>query len=845
MHSVIGALPLHRLPLSPPVIAGIALLEDRSAVIADLGVCLGRPSLKKPQDGTFLVINAGDRIAGFCVEGEVERFACPPERVLSLPPAVATPVADTCAVRGASLIPIINIRHLHDRLKRGLLDLPSPEPGPLVRAGGLMGVRGVRVLSVGGARFCVDAEDAEYAALGEGGIAPVPVRSRRLAGVALHEGAVVPVMLPGAFSDRGRSAGRTGLLLAGPKGARYGVAVDQDLGIVEGQGLTVLALPVLAAKPWLSAAVLTKGKICLLVDSNVFAAPEGAAADRPEQAVFNPASRFPTQFRRTDTAIVEFSLLGTRHAVPQEEMKDDLALLPFVPVPGTPEIVLGIAELRGALLPVLDLAAIFGRRSPIGKKSRMMHLVNGDFQALVITDEVAGSRLLPVESQRQVPIALPHQVLYGCYLDVGMVRLILNVEALAVHYEKTAVRELVAGLSPDIEVQTEQTQEAPEQAARVPPAAETVQQAGKAPPPDQDQDAVRVECDTETARSDAGDAATAAAFEEERRREEARLKAGAEAAGREQARQRVEVERLRAEDAARSRAAEQARLKAEADAKAREVRRAEDEAEKARSDGEARAEADARVQEQEATSRKAAEEARKHEEEGSRRKAAEQARETAAVAARRAAEEAGPQRAAEEAKRQAAGEARVRAEEDARERDRESSRQQAAEDGRTREEAAERQTAEQATITEAPAPVAPGPDKRTDQDQPPVERKRGKHVTIAAVMAAALVLIIYSMSAPVKQPEPPVQDNREAPATVQRKVPVPETLPPLYLTVPPERIVPEQNIYTVVKGDTLWGIAKRFTGNPLNYPRVARDNRIATPDLIFPGQRIKLVREKS
>jgi len=37
----------------------------------------------------------------------------------------------------------------------------------------------------------------------------------------------------------------------------------------------------------------------------------------------------------------------------------------------------GVAELRGELLPVLDLAAIFGRRSPVGKKSRMMHLVNG------------------------------------------------------------------------------------------------------------------------------------------------------------------------------------------------------------------------------------------------------------------------------------------------------------------------------------------------------------------------------------------------------------------------------------------------------------------------------------
>jgi len=30
----------------------------------------------------------------------------------------------------------------------------------------------------------------------------------------------------------------------------------------------------------------------------------------------------------------------------------------------------------------------------IGKRSRMMHIVNGDFQALVVTDEIAGNRHL-------------------------------------------------------------------------------------------------------------------------------------------------------------------------------------------------------------------------------------------------------------------------------------------------------------------------------------------------------------------------------------------------------------------------------------------------------------------
>ena len=61
--------------------------------------------------------------------------------------------------------------------------------------------------------------------------------------------------------------------------------------------------------------------------------------------------------------------------------------------------------------------------------------------------------------------------------------------------------------------------------------------------------------------------------------------------------------------------------------------------------------------------------------------------------------------------------------------------------------------------------------------------------------------------------------------------------------MPPGKAVPAPFVYTVVEDDNLWNISKRFTGNPLNYPRVAKDNSIATPDLIFPGQRILIKNE--
>ncbi len=45
-----------------------------------------------------------------------------------------------------------------------------------------------------------------------------------------------------------------------------------------------------------------------------------------------------------------------------------------------------------------------------------------------------------------------------------------------------------------------------------------------------------------------------------------------------------------------------------------------------------------------------------------------------------------------------------------------------------------------------------------------------------------------------------------------------------------------QRTYTVVPGDTLWGIAALFYGDGTRYPEIAAANGIENPDLIYPGQ---------
>jgi nucleoid-associated protein YgaU len=73
----------------------------------------------------------------------------------------------------------------------------------------------------------------------------------------------------------------------------------------------------------------------------------------------------------------------------------------------------------------------------------------------------------------------------------------------------------------------------------------------------------------------------------------------------------------------------------------------------------------------------------------------------------------------------------------------------------------------------------------------------------------------------------PVQERAEIPGTPAQPAPV-------------ER-VREEIVHVVVPGDTLWHIALRYVANPWRYPELARLSNIEDPDLIFPGDRVRII----
>ncbi|POX90959.1 lectin [Mycobacterium kansasii] len=77
----------------------------------------------------------------------------------------------------------------------------------------------------------------------------------------------------------------------------------------------------------------------------------------------------------------------------------------------------------------------------------------------------------------------------------------------------------------------------------------------------------------------------------------------------------------------------------------------------------------------------------------------------------------------------------------------------------------------------------------------------------------------------------------EMTGAAQAAQPVGEAAPePIAEAVAHEPVEPAPNSYTVVSGDTLWGIAERFYGDGNKYQVLVDANAIPNPDLIHPGQ---------
>ncbi len=99
---------------------------------------------------------------------------------------------------------------------------------------------------------------------------------------------------------------------------------------------------------------------------------------------------------------VGFVLAGQRYVVPMSDVSEILTSPKLTAVPGVKHWVQGIANVRGRLVPIMDLAAFLAERSSMQRSKRVLIIEKGDLINGLVVDAVLGMQHFPQESFREI-----------------------------------------------------------------------------------------------------------------------------------------------------------------------------------------------------------------------------------------------------------------------------------------------------------------------------------------------------------------------------------------------------------------------------------------------------------
>lgn len=116
------------------------------------------------------------------------------------------------------------------------------------------------------------------------------------------------------------------------------------------------------------------------------------------------------------------AVASERYAIPAETVLEVAEVGEISPVPGAPRAIAGVRNLRGSVLPVMDVAPLLGA-SEAGERRRIVVTEIRGARAGILVDDVSGIGPLPPVSE-----AVEHPLVSGAVLVEGQLVGILDVE---------------------------------------------------------------------------------------------------------------------------------------------------------------------------------------------------------------------------------------------------------------------------------------------------------------------------------------------------------------------------------------------------------------------------------
>jgi len=125
---------------------------------------------------------------------------------------------------------------------------------------------------------------------------------------------------------------------------------------------------------------------------------------RAAAMAFEPEQKRDTS---TITEIIEFALAAESYGIESAFVREVCTLKDFTPLPGVPSFILGIVNVHGQILPVLNLNIFFNLPDRgLGELNKVIILCDDQMEFGILADEVNGTKAIYREEILPVPLTI-------------------------------------------------------------------------------------------------------------------------------------------------------------------------------------------------------------------------------------------------------------------------------------------------------------------------------------------------------------------------------------------------------------------------------------------------------
>jgi len=427
--------PVHKFPMMDSTLIKLCLVQDKTLGVADLAAYLGVTVVESVSSSSIIIYpDRNNSLAGFTIESKVRIIKKSDVKIIPLPEYLKCGDIDKVAVVDNVLIPLINSANVCRRFeeKQFLPDRPGYSIDSYIDPE--VQVSGYHLFDCGEDQFALP-DSVSVLSVESYKITDMAGLPDYLAGIFLYQDKIIPVM---DFARRIGidSSDEQEMMIADIQGRSFGLLVNKTGSLVNAKETQEHFLPALVQSNWMHKAIYYEKQIVPIVElDHLLSAGLRGKEEKPLPKRYSFSSEFHSEMGKKVVEVTEFSILSMKHAFPKSEIIETMDPIFFTHLPNVLPVVIGIANYKEEFLPVIDLALCFGYKTGISDMSKMVLMQNGDFKALVLVKHVFPDRKVPVEDQKSLPVKIPHEIIYECYLDETRICLILNIEALTLYFD--------------------------------------------------------------------------------------------------------------------------------------------------------------------------------------------------------------------------------------------------------------------------------------------------------------------------------------------------------------------------------------------------------------------------